>query len=615
MSVIPSTSPQMRTHTNAMLALVAILTLWFVTRPYGGIWHDSQLYTAQALLHIHPEAFTHDLFFLYGSQDDYTLFSPLYALTIRWLGIDQAALILTLLGQMLWLAGAFMLARRLLPAPLHWLGLGLAIVLNDYYGYYILSYGEPFLTPRLYAEGLAMMSLSLLVGGRIVVAAGLLMAALLLHPLNAVMGGLVAVFWLFHRYPRAMVGVALIGLVLIGVIALVGIPPANGLLLAMSDAWYAISDARCPMVLLHNWELSNWSRVALTLALLLSTWRLADDPLRTVARATAFAVACGLVLAWLGGEIWHNALLIQLQTWRVLWLGMVLAAFSAAWLGWHLWRVQRDWVPILGFLSAWLLRDSTGGLVALLTLAYCLLPAVRTGQLAKWASVLVWGMFLVAVVNLVAVNLLDSPNDALILPDRQWQRPLSWLALGLGLITLGPVLVWREARTCRLAAVISAVTGLALAIGVWDHRTIATQWTDRNPAELARLQAMIPSTAVVYWAGSLPHTWFFLQRSSYMSGYQLAGVIFHESTAIEGRRRSLSLRPLGFEDSLATLSRHQQLAAFRDLPLPTSAGLVQVCADPALDWIVLREEFPGVATRYSEFGMNWYLYRCGDYRK
>jgi hypothetical protein len=597
-----------------MLALAAILTLWFVTRPYGGIWHDSQLYTAQALRHIQPDSFVHDLFFLYGSQDDYTLFSPLYAQAIRWLGIDQAALILTLSGQALWLTGAFLLARRLLPAPLHWLGLGLAIVLNDYYGYYILSYGESFLTPRLYAEGLAMMSLALLVDGRIGLAAGLLVAALLLHPLNALMGGLVALFWFFHHYIRSMFSVVLTGLLLIGVLAIAGLPPANDLLLSMSDSWYAISDARCPMVLLHNWEIANWSRVALTLALLLSTWRLADDPLRAVSRAATLAIMCGLGLAWLGGEIWHNVLLIQLQTWRVLWLGMVLAAICVVWLSRHFWFVQRDWMPILGFLSAWLLRDSTGGLVALLTLTYCLLPAIRTGRLAKWVPVLIVVMFLVAVVNLVAVNWLVSPSELMDSSNRLWQTRLSWLALGLGLVTLSQVLVWREARTFQVATALSAITGLVLAIGVWDHRTIATQWTDRNPAERARLQAMIPTTAVVYWAGSLPHTWFFLQRSSYMAGYQLAGAIFHESTAIEGQRRSFDLRPLGVDDSLVTLSRYQ-IAALGDLPRPTHAGLAQVCADPALDWVVLREEFPGAATRYAEFGVNWYLYRCVDYRK
>lgn len=596
-----------------MLAWMALLTLWLVTRPYHGIWHDSQLYSAQALRLLNPENYARDLFFLYGSQDDYTIFSPLYAQVIRWLGLDQAALTLTILGQALWLLGATALARRLLPAPWHWLGLGLVIVLNDYYGYYTFAYGESFLTPRLYAEGLTMMSLALLVGGRLGLAAGLLMAALLLHPINTLMGGLVAFCWLSHCYPRAMFSVALIGLGLIGVLALASIPPVNGLLLTMSDAWYAISDGRGPYLFLHNWDSGNWSRVALALALLLATWRLADDPLRAVARATVLAVTCGMGLAWLGGEIWHNVLLIQLQTWRVLWIGMVLAALSAAWLGWHFWRVQRDWVPMLGFLSAWLLRDSSGSLVALLTLAYCLVPTVRFGRLAKCAPILVLGLFLVAVVNLIAVNLLFSPND-LIASDRPWQTRLSSLALALGLTTLGLLLFWRDSLTFRLAAAMPAVTGLVMAIWVWDHRTIADKWIDRNLAERARLQAIIPKTSVVYWADSLLHTWFFLERSSYMSRFQIAGVVFHECTAFESQRRSLNLRTLGVRDSVATLPRHQRSNVLRDLPQPTSAGLAQVCEDHVLDWVVLREEFPGATTSYAEFGMTWHLYQCIDFR-
>lgn len=351
--------PRLRT----ILAWMALLTLWLATRPYHGIWHDSQLYSVQALRLLNPEAYTRDLFFLYGSQDDYTLFSPLYAQIIRWLGLDQAALVLTILGQALWLLGAAALARRLLPVPWHWLGLGLVIVLNDYYGHYVFSYGESFVTPRLYAEALCMLGMSGLLQDRFWWALLAFVIAFLLHPLMAIGAGFVAFFWWLIRCPFITLVIACTGLLAIGLLVWFDIAPFSNLVLRMSDAWYDVADARSAHLFLHNWDISNWNRIVLTFALLMLVWRSDSVPFRSMALATMLAMVCGLMLAGLGGELWRSVLLIQLQLWRVLWFATLLSAFAAAWVIWDIRRrEQRDWIPLLGFVSAWLLRDSSGGL-------------------------------------------------------------------------------------------------------------------------------------------------------------------------------------------------------------------------------------------------------------
>src|SRR5437868_6682325 len=83
-----------------------IAATWLLRHPYHGIAHDSTLYTLLALARLHPDSLTNDLFVRFGTQDHYTLFSPLYAGAIGLFGIDRAAQLLTFLTQ----AGFFIAA-------------------------------------------------------------------------------------------------------------------------------------------------------------------------------------------------------------------------------------------------------------------------------------------------------------------------------------------------------------------------------------------------------------------------------------------------------------------------------------------------------------------------
>src|SRR5256885_8204108 len=62
----------------AALGLLAAAA-WLVQHPYDGIVHDSALYTLFALAKLHPHTLDNDVFLRFGSQDRYTVFTPLYA--------------------------------------------------------------------------------------------------------------------------------------------------------------------------------------------------------------------------------------------------------------------------------------------------------------------------------------------------------------------------------------------------------------------------------------------------------------------------------------------------------------------------------------------------------
>ena len=133
-----------------------------ISRPDG----DSELYAVQALARNDP-SLAHDVFLSGSSQDRFTIFSPIYSLFIRILGLRTAALSLLILFK-LWFYGAvWAFARRLSDSRMALLTVTLAIAVPAEYGaYHVFRISEDMLTARTLAEALAMTALSLHIYGR-----------------------------------------------------------------------------------------------------------------------------------------------------------------------------------------------------------------------------------------------------------------------------------------------------------------------------------------------------------------------------------------------------------------------------------------------------------------
>src|SRR3712207_278956 len=80
---------------------LVLLALNALCRPYANIDHDTRLYSVQVLNQLNPDAYADDLFFRYGSQDQFSLFSPLMAPLVRLLGLEGAFLLVYLLANAL----------------------------------------------------------------------------------------------------------------------------------------------------------------------------------------------------------------------------------------------------------------------------------------------------------------------------------------------------------------------------------------------------------------------------------------------------------------------------------------------------------------------------------
>ena len=182
-------------------ALLCLSAIWLLTHRYHGIHHDALFYAVHALAHGAPARFEQDLFFAFGSQDDYTLFTPAYAWLSRQIGLGRAAFALLVAAQCVWAVAAFQIARQWLHGSFLLAGLALLFALPRLYGYDpVFHYAESFLTARIWAESLVLIGVAATLKGRTGLALGAILVACLLHPIMALPGVLflTAYHWLRH---------------------------------------------------------------------------------------------------------------------------------------------------------------------------------------------------------------------------------------------------------------------------------------------------------------------------------------------------------------------------------------------------------------------------------
>ncbi len=150
----------------ATLSLALMLvTLWLLMHGYHGLTGDGQIYAFQAFARLRPQL-TADLYLQNTSQDQFTLFSPLYAWFIGLLGLENAARLLTLLFTLWFLAAAWSFARTVTGHDAAWLAVALLLIIaGDYGASGVFRILDPFLTARLPAEALTITALACHVRG------------------------------------------------------------------------------------------------------------------------------------------------------------------------------------------------------------------------------------------------------------------------------------------------------------------------------------------------------------------------------------------------------------------------------------------------------------------
>jgi hypothetical protein len=588
-----------RAFTAAMVMLVA--TLWLATRPYFGVVQDARFYMLQALHELHPERFATDLYFEFGSQDRFTIFSHIAAPLIAGLGVGSAAFILTVTGALLWLGGLVYLARSLFgPGRLMWYAAAAALALPSTYTTF--SYGEPFVSPRLYAEALTLWALGLAVRGRIVAPLALFAVSALLHPLSTLPGLAFALLYFALANPRWWVAI-LCGAGAVLALVFAGFEPFNALRTVYDPAWFDIMKVRDAMALVTQWPGVVAFRIAAFLALVALAWALAEPRERRVLLCALIVGLGGVLVTYIGGDLAHDVLIVQIQPWRSLWLLALIANLYA--------------VPSIERLAA---RQRVGGLAleallfadAQLVLAQFLPPNIviaapalvaatavalrrmrvpqRPERIARAVNLIL--MTLAAVLTLMFVQQFVAGGFAVLWPElvRPAMYSLAVTVLALALAALAYVQPGLPARTLPWFA----AALVAVALYGWDARTPWTKFADDSAPVPASLAAVLPENTSVYWEGGLEFLWLRLQRPQYFSCEQGTGALFFQQTALEWQRRATTIWPLRTADFTP-----------RDFLCPTPdnsakaerapADLANFCRDnPGLDDVILMRPVDGM---------------------
>ncbi len=603
--------PSRSARATALLSLAAI---WLFTHRYFGIQHDGLFYAVQALARADPAAFRHDLFFAFGSQDDYSLFSHAYAGLIEILGLGQTALVLLLTAHLAWALAAHALARRWLQGVSLWLGLALVFALPRQYGAQgdfpqdILRYAESFLTARSWAEPLVLAGIAACLGGRYRLALAAIGAGLLCHPLIALPGLIFLLLFMVRPGLKTLAFLALAAALVAGVLP------------AMDHEWLGMVRRRAPFVLLDTWQ---WGELAEALAwtgILLAAASGATPAERRGYLALALTGIAGLYLSLLGTAT-HAALLIQAQPWRCLWLLKVaailalVAMFAARWR-----RSTADRWLLAGLAAAAMTAHGPGGPVALLlaAIAHAGWQQGTPPELPRWLPLA--GGFALAVVLLESVLALMQQLAYLAQRLVEWADPAGAMPKGDPAAYLqGPLALLLPAGlalllvSCRrypgpsvlaasLALIISAV-GWYRADDIWQ-RTLFSISPQRPFGDL------IARHETVYWQDNFQYTWFLLRQGNYASTDQSVGVVFSSATTREAIRRLDRLAAFGSRDTDRAGERQKGQRA-------TRSGLTGLCQDKALDVVILAHRIDAAdAPQWVDplSSTPWYLYRCAAFR-
>jgi hypothetical protein len=616
----------------AVLGLLVLAT-WILQRPYRGLNHDSVLYTFLSLARLYPASLAHDVILRFGSQDSYTVFSPIYAAAIRALDLEPAAALLTFLGQFAYFAAAWALARRAMSAREALLAVGLLIALpSDYGARQDFAYIEGFLTPRQVGEALVLASLAAALGGRQILCGVCLCAGMLLHPIMA-FAGFVMLFCLYLAVPRPRLALALGSTVLGASLAIVLLFPV-GSLRAFDATWLDLINS-FGYLFMSQWTATDWAHLCVPAAVLVMGALQSTAPLvRRLCSAALVMAAGGILATWIFCDLLHVVLVTQMQPWRCLWLAQVIAVLLLPLIVPDCWRSgSLGRAGILLLFSAFELRELSAAPGIVLGAIACVASAGRVTN-TRYTRLILFGcgaLLVVATLISLLPHALGSTSDRDVLPlaDRVVRWLNRWAGNGLLYSLILGLVFWTGARRAPStdALLLTAAAVLVCVLSPVGWRSWTTyHYTTALRDRYAQWRAVIPDTAEVFWTTSPVAAWYLLQRPDYWAPAQASGDIFSREKALETHRRGklvlAALEAAGQRhppdpDPRSEWHRPVEQTGAEN---PDEVAMAAVCSDPQLSFVVSRialgpTAYPQIVPDPGDPDHRLRLYRCADVRQ
>ncbi len=621
-----------------------------VALPYGNFIHDANLYGVQVLNRVEPGRFAGDLYFQYGSQDKYSLFSLVAAPVVARLGLPAGFFLLYILTNGLFLFALQRFVRAVIKDPIvsTVAVLFMAITPIPFGGLRIFHVNEWFLTPRIAANALVLLGLERLIAGRMGQAWMLVALALPLHPLMAFPGFLILAGWLGVTHLRSKILLAFISLAALGAIALLlDRPLAFRLFGSMDDVWRDSVHRANPYHFPLAWTAEDWLRIIVSLAVVLAAaWGLRErEPtyrlLIVISGVAVVGLAGGILACFL-----PYALPLQGQAWRCVW-PLELALYPLGFL-----MVERLWIRravgarlvalgLLAYLNGcsswdssifWLMAVSAGLFGVVLWRGLSAQPkvpewATRAALFALAVIFPLWTAFQLGLVVAFRHQLADllEPVEVLQLL-LNLVAPLCRLALLVGSLVLLRRFVVRGRRlasTCAAAWVMASLVFFVLPQTCFYAAHRPPKGTDERfvTEYLTRHQAPGASPTVYWPSCDIGFIWFQLRANIYLEWpHQIAGNLFSAETAREGTRRALIARKFEVEKwrKYKILIPPQQMRRILNVyqsadsePSPHLRDFWSLCQETQLDFAVLPQKFDGL---YTATNGRVFIYDCRTLR-
>ncbi len=628
---------------------VILLAVNTVARPYSGIAHDARLYSVQVLNRVEGGSYADDLFFRYGSQDEYSVFSRLAAPLVFSLGLSSAFFLIYLASKALLIWGMMRLVQTLVPnrtagvvALIYCM-----VVPIRYGGQSILNVQETFVTPRMLAIALVLIGLDFMMRGRPVVSGLMMLFAAALHPLMAC-GGLL-IWGAFQAWKilggRAFsAATAVVGLLAMLVLAYEPI----GLCCfgAMDDTWRATILHASSFNFPSEWGWEDWWYLALQLAvagLALWQYRRAADPDKARFAAVVTLVALVALVGTALAERLPYALLLQGQPYRALWL---LAFLHLAWTGWLCvaWSqhasqsVQLAGCALLAYLCCFngLLDEMLFPLFVLPFAVFLLRGLDSEPRDSAWLPHSLQASLVLGGIGWMGYKyfLLTTGYDMLV--ERHMEsRDIVEVYMGhLGPITMLLVCAWILVRLGthwrqRSAAWLAVgCLGLQTFFFVFPETDFYAEHCTRYRADLHRMRARMqaerdpaaPLPTVYCNLGCLDYVWLDLHSKSYFDWWQAGGFMFRREMAIEGQRRACLVASFEVErfrkyEWFMSAGEQESVGRFFKIEFGktrlTAQDLGRLCQEPDLDYVLLEQRFDGLYTAHDG---RLFLYQCKTVR-
>lgn len=631
------------TRTASLGFFVIACALWIGANPYVGIDHDARLYTFMAVRWLTPAAYARDPWFAYGSQDDWSLFSPLFAFVLSRFGVETGALLTTIAGGLMFVAASVLLAKAFLPGRLAWLAALLLVSLPLCYSPRgMLFVSEAFATARAFAVPLSMMALALAARGRPGRAVALHGAAMLLHPSMALAPFLITVL-------SSVTARTSVVLVLGGVLGAAGLLLAGalGLVPEIGGEWLMFVEPAM-LVFIGPWLRSDLAEILVPILLLLIAHERGSWRLRRLYGITALVAGASVLVSLVAGDRVPVTLVMQAQLWRALWIAKVVAMVALVDLGGRF--VLRRRAPSrLPLLAALVPLASLASPAAALLLAWAGLKIVSPAHWQRFSAYVLayrhWVLALLAMVvalhtpaYLLSLSFAATPADS----------GGALLDMATGLLRTGgdgAVAMLTFLAICRLRPRVLALLVLpflALAMLIWDGRSpVQKYWESRYSVDGSRgmFSRQIERGKTVYWHYSAPRVWLELGTAGYASTTHATGLVFsrERTRVLDARLTRVAIRALDAEQARlaaangvlletalrgpgAVTTRPYVLASYEAMRPSTPFGIGFLCRDKDLDFVIdpVRIEGMSIAEEVEQVAgrriVN-YLYDCARLRQ